>query len=1029
ATPAAGAPIVVTYQTEETETFVFGDNDFSAFTLAVSPHAVNSVSVAGVRLEPGEFSVVGTTLRLTTLTRPAASALVHISYDARPSGMPGAILYHGVEHVVFSTGAGDDVVTVVTTHTGSTSIDTGAGEDRAAVRGANGQTSTHTGADDDAVYVGSQAGLWPNAATSAIEFLNDRGTLNAIDAQLFVDGGTGTLDRLWLDETGDTADNAGSLDFDEPTGRGTVAGLGMGGFVLFEDFDDRPASAPGSDQHVDLDIRLGSGSDVFDVLDTHGTGTETAVTHIDTAAGHDVVRVEQIAGPTRVWTRDGDDTFHVGTTATDGNPTPGSMLDQLEHARLELFGGTSADIGDRLFAYDSGDPTGDVGTLTATELTGLGMDSGIRYNELERLSIALSRGNDDFFVVSTHANPVLVFGNEGDDQITINLIAGTTTVEAGDGDDTIRVNYERNPADPEDKRQTDRNGIGAVLELDGEEGGDTFDIGLAGTGSSIINVFDTGVAGIDDLLVRGTNDDDFFLLRANKAAARPYGMVAAIEVDANRVPVPNGAIERVNYDGAIDGRFVIFGREGDDTFVLDDNLARTVIFGDAGNDTFQVGQVFASPRDERNPNSGLHPNDYFATTATTRGYLSNGISAEATLFGGFGNDSFTVYHNTKELFLFGDEDDDNFRIRAFVRVNPNDPDAPFTNVNGGQGADFIAFTVNAPVRIEGGDGFDTVTVIGTEFGDDFMVTAQGVFGAGLFVTYAGIEKVVVDALEGNDRFFIANTSENIALELVGGLGSDTFNLAGGNGGNAITVVSNSLSGHSGLVVHTVASNDVDFNAIFAPDISAQIGDNDEPGAVVSVGGVLRVFEEQLLAGDARLPYVRATYSIVLTRSPEETVRITASPAPSRESETRAGGQGLALAGPGGAPNEKGTTLLFDRTNWFVPQLVTVFALPDLLAEGRRFIAIQHTVIQGAKAGDGGAYDGLGLRGVVVEVVDNDVAEVVVAQSGTGTLVAEGSGATPASDGYVVFLSRAPASGSTVRIDISTDAQLRIFGED
>src|SRR5207247_2252125 len=147
--------------------------------------------------------------------------------------------------------------------------------------------------------------------------------------------------------------------------------------------------------------------------------------------------------------------------------------------------------------------------------------------------------------------------------------------------------------------------------------------------------------------------------------------------------------------------------------------------------------------------------------------------------------------------LFGDEDDDTFRIRAFVKVDPKDPKAPFTNINGGQGADFISFTVNAPVRVEGGDGFDTLVVVGTEFGDDFVVTSQGVFGGGLYVTYNGIEKLTVDALEGNDRFFIASTPENTVVELLGGKGSDTFSV-GGNDGKPITVVSHSLEGHSGL---------------------------------------------------------------------------------------------------------------------------------------------------------------------------------------------------------------------------------------
>jgi hypothetical protein len=96
-------------------------------------------------------------------------------------------------------------------------------------------------------------------------------------------------------------------------------------------------------------------------------------------------------------------------------------------------------------------------------------------------------------------------------------------------------------------------------------------------------------------------------------------------------------------------------------------------------------------------------------------------------------------------------------VRAFVKVDPNDPKAPYTNINGGQGADFVSYTVNAPVRIDGGDGFDTLTVVGTEFGDDFVINEKGVYGAGLYITYAGLEKIVVDALEGNDRFFIAGT--------------------------------------------------------------------------------------------------------------------------------------------------------------------------------------------------------------------------------------------------------------------------------
>ncbi len=167
-------------------------------------------------------------------------------------------------------------------------------------------------------------------------------------------------------------------------------------------------------------------------------------------------------------------------------------------------------------------------------------------------------------------------------------------------------------------------------------------------------------------------------------------MVAAFRVGSDGLPVLDGVDERVNYDGSINGGLEIFGRDGDDTFVLDDNLAPTTIFGDAGDDTFQIGQLFASPRDGTNPNNGLAPADYFQTTPTTQGFLSNGISEPTTIFGGTGDDSFTVYHNLAELFLYGQEDNDTFTVRAFVKVNPNDPKAPFTNINGGAGADFIS---------------------------------------------------------------------------------------------------------------------------------------------------------------------------------------------------------------------------------------------------------------------------------------------------------------------------------------------------
>ena len=84
------------------------------------------------------------------------------------------------------------------------------------------------------------------------------------------------------------------------------------------------------------------------------------------------------------------------------------------------------------------------------------------------------------------------------------------------------------------------------------------------------------------------------------------------------------------------------------------------------------------------------------------------------------------------------------------------------------------------------------------------------------------------------------------------------------------------------------------------DLSVNVADNDEAGRVVDlVDGPLRVFEDaRTTSSQADRParrLITATYRIVLTRSPTESVRITAAPVPLREGERRAGAKGIGLA--------------------------------------------------------------------------------------------------------------------------------------
>ena len=323
---------------------------------------------------------------------------------------------------------------------------------------------------------------------------------------------------------------------------------------------------------------------------------------------------------------------------------------------------------DSISLFDSADLGNNLnGKLTRTTLTGLGMLFGFEYHAIAALNLFLSKGNDHFYVESTHTGTTNL--NTGDefavlnvfnDVININSIAGITNITLGAGNDQARVNYFANGY------QTFENGIHAPLFLAGGLGDDRYDVGLAGDGSALINI-DGGTAseGLNDnLRIYGTDLADTFLFRPH--------VVASVTVDANRVALPGAPIERVNYTGTFGGNIRVYGRDGNDLFVFDDTSSPVEVFGDNGDDTFQVGQVFASPRDVTNPENGLGPLDYFPTTPTTRGFLSNGVSFPATLHGGAGRDSFTVYRNVAELFLFGEEDDDSF----VVRVRAHRPERP-----------------------------------------------------------------------------------------------------------------------------------------------------------------------------------------------------------------------------------------------------------------------------------------------------------------------------------------------------------------
>jgi Ca2+-binding RTX toxin-like protein len=461
---------------------------------------------------------------------------------------------------------------------------------------------------------------------------------------------------------------------------------------------------------------------------------------------------------------------------------------------------------------------------------------------------------------------LLVAGGSDGDKISVQSIDQPTYLVGGAGQDSIRINVELGvggtiPVVPPEPlvspipKQSTTNGVNDHLTADGGADGDEYIVYLfGGEVNSQINLFDSGSqedATSDRAIILGTEDNDLFLLRA--AVADDGLAFIALLKPALADQVQH--VERVNYNGNLDD-ISLFGLDGDDRFGIDDVRVNMKIYGGDGEDFFQIGQLYKS---QRMPAAGVRNADVFATLETTRGFLSNGISSPVSIFGGEGNDEFVVYHNLAPLQLFGEGGDDSFLIRAFALIGSQDNLRERTDVSGGAGADLIIYAVNAPVNIDGGDGFDTVIVIGTEFSDDFVITDKGVFGAGLNVNFVNIESIEVDGAEGDDRFFIQSTAAHMITKVTGGIGSDTFFV----NGPTPSVVSNDLLGHTGLISHLVDSSNTSsvFAGQKATGVAANVVDDDEPAIRITVTDGGSVVSQGLGDSDS--------YSIVLTRKPED----------------------------------------------------------------------------------------------------------------------------------------------------------------
>ena len=522
-----------------------------------------------------------------------------------------------------------------------------------------------------------------------------------------------------------------------------------------------------------------------------------------------------------------------------------------------------------------------------------------------------------------------IWGGAGNDYVLLDKLP---TIDIGDKFNGVGTGPASIVTGRESTHRRDR------VDVDGQGGADIVEVNVDGTTDYIVNVTDGGAEndGADLLRINGTASPDVFLLREQ--------FVTRLQRTGTGPAAFRATYERVNYDRTVNVLHVFAG-PGDnadadtDEFYVDDNAAITVLDGGDGNDVFQFGQMFGA---DRTSPDRVAFGDEIQTVETTLGFLSRGISYSTVAYGGDGEDRMTVFSNKALLKLFGEGGNDEFVVRAFVLKNTNKIATSDTILNGGEGADKIEYNINAPVAIDGGDGVDTVVIIGTEVADSFVITRDGVMGAGLNVSFVAVEKLKVDGMEGDDRFYILSTHPKIVTTIIGGLGSDTFDV----GGDVVTpIIALSVEGVSGFINHAALSADPAYNGIFVEGISLNVA-----GAVGAVQVAETLGNTTVEEGGATDSY---TLKLAKPRPSDGTkIFITVAAAPSPSKDAGIGGKSAQVSLDGVnffdfliVVFDAAVSDISQANAWAREQTVYVRAINDTAPEGERTVVVNHFELQ------------------------------------------------------------------------------------
>ena len=729
-------------------------------------------------------------------------------------GMTSGIAYSGVTTLNISLGSGGNTFTITDTNAATTTtLNSGSAADTINLTTDSGTTTINAQAGDDIINVTNDGALttinggdgndtvnvFGDSATTNIYGQNNDDTFNiqATGATTTVDTGSGTntinvgslapaasgildkiqgaltitgsgSDTLNVDDTGSEGDKTGTLTAT------TLTGLGMGdGGIAYSGL-------------TTLNISLGSGDNTLLI-----SGTSSAATTVNGNNGADTFNVQATTGALNLNGGNGDDTFNFGSATPDTGGTVSNIAGQ-----VTIDGGEGADV---VNVDNTGDTTDNSGTLTATDLTGLGLGTGINYSAVETLKINLGSGDDTFNVQSTSA------------ATTLNTGAGANVVNVG-------------------SLSPDVGGI-----VDNIQGALT----ITGNGSDTLNVDDTGSEG-----------DKTGTLTATTLTGLGMGESGITYSGLTTLTISLGSgADTLLISSTASAATTVNGDDGADKFNVRATTGALNLNGGSGNDTFNFGTLASAVGGTVNNIAGLVTVNGGGDSDTvnvddTGDTVSNTGKLTATSLTGLGLGTGIKYSAVETLKINLGSGDDTFNVQGTSAVTTLNTGSGTNTINVGSlapAASSITDNIQGALTITG-SGNDTLNVddTGSEGNKTGTLTATTLTGLGMGdggITYNGLTALNISLGSGDDTLLISSTA-SATTTVNGDGGADTFNvqantgalnLNGGNGndifniGSAMPTTGGTVNDIVGLVTINGGGNSDTVNVDDTGDTASNTG--------------------------------------------------------------------------------------------------------------------------------------------------------------------------------------------------------------